>query len=41
MPMDVRGCLFPSVQMLLCWLVSLLLATVGGEDAVTIPLEER
>lgn len=41
MPRGVSGYLFASVQMLLCWIVSLLLATVGGEDAVTIALEER
>ncbi|XP_021494876.1 pancreatic lipase-related protein 2 [Meriones unguiculatus] len=32
MSVGVGGCLLPPVQMLLCWTVSLLLATVGGKE---------
>lgn len=40
-PMGVSGSLAPSVQMLLCWTIGLLVATVTGEDATAIPGEKK
>lgn len=40
-PMGVSRNLFPSVQMLLCWTIGLLVATVTGEDAIAIPGEKQ
>lgn len=39
--MGVSRNLFPSVQMLLCWTIGLLVATVTGEDAIAIPGEKQ